>query len=501
MMKTSGMAILIILLALSACSKKQGIPDSAIMARVGDRVITKDEFIERAEYTIRPPYLKQDLYITKKEILNSLIAEKLLAIDGGDSTELAKNEKFTLFVQGRKEQAMRQLYFQKNMYDKVKPKKKELDAVYNLAGRSYDIEFASVNNKDFSSYINDQVFNKKRDLADVVLEKTGADSMPSRQVKFNMQEIDKVRSALYEHPVENGQIIGPLHLEDQDLFLKVRGWRDKVAVAPQDIQNRWHDVKQHVIFKHAGEIYDKHVLKLMKGKRVDFDRDTFIALINILGPVYFPDAENKQADVKRNLWGQHEQEEQIPDSLKQRLQAIEDRPLLKCDGKTWTVRDLGREMALHPLQFRQKKYPKKKFGNQLRLAIVDLIRDKYITQEAYDQGLNQMPIIRIKEQMWRDAFLAGYKRDEILAKAGVLKDFEKDYMPILENTMNPVIDSLQAKYSSEIQINTDALEEAKLTRIDMLAIYTNQPYPVVVPGFPVLTTDVWLDYGKKLVVE
>ena len=501
MMKTSGMALLIILLALSACSKKQSIPDSAIMARVGDRVITKNEFIERAEYTIRPPYLKQDLFITKKEILNSLIAEKLLAMDGGDSTELAKSEKFNLFVQGRKEQAMRQLFFQKNMYEKVKPKKKEFDQVYNLAGRTYNIEFASVENKALSAYIEDQVFHKKRDLAEVVLARTGADSMPRRKVTFRMQEIDQVRSALYEQPVEKGQIIGPLHLEDQDLYFKVLGWRDKVAVSPQDIQNRWHDVKQHVTFKHAGEIYDKYVLKLMKGKRVDFDRDTFIALINILGPVYFPDPEKKQADVKRNMFGQNREEEQIPDSLKQRLQAIEDRPLLKCDGKTWTVRDLGREMVLHPLQFRRKKYPKKKFGNQLKLAIVDMIRDKYITQEAYDQGLDQAPIIRTKEQMWRDAYLAGYKRDKILENAGVLENFEKDYMQILEKTMNPVIDSLQAKYSDVIEINTDALEEIKLTHIDMLALYNNQPYPVVVPSFPILTTDVWLDYGKKLGAE
>jgi len=501
MMNKPARVLLIIFVALSACSKKQTIPESAVMARIGDRVITTNEFIERAEYTIRPPYLKQDLYITKKEILNSLIAEKLLAMDGGDSTELAKSERFNLFVRGRKEQAMRQLFFQKNMYDKVKPDKKEYDSVYNLAGRTYNIEFASVDDKDFSAYIEDQIVNKKRDLADVVLEKTGADSMPTRQVKFNMQEIDKVRSALYEQPVEKDQTIGPLHLADQDLYLKVLGWRDKVALSPQDIQNRWHDVKQHVTFKHAGEIYNKHVSKLMKGKRVDFDRDTFIALVNILGPVYFPDASKQQADVQRNMWGKVGAEEQIPDSLKQRLQAIEDRPLLKFDGKTWTVNDLGHEMALHPLQFRQKKYPKKQFANQLKLAVVDIIRDKYITQEAYDQGLDQLPIIRTKEQMWRDAYLAGYKRDEILAKAGVLENFEKDYMHILETTMNPVIDSLQAKYSDVIEINTDALEKVELTRTDMFVMYMNQPYPIVVPSFPVLTTDPWLDYGKKLAAE
>ncbi len=499
-MRVKALVVFIVstIILTAACSKKKAIPEAEIMARVGDRVITTDEYLQRAEYTIRPPYARQNLYIHKKIILNSLIAEKLLALDAGDSCELAKSEKFNLFVRGRKEQVMRQLFFQKNMYDKVKLKKKEIDEVFKRAGRTYDIEFVSTTNKEFSDYIQNEVFHKNRDLGEVVLEKVNGDSLPRRQVQFSMQEIDQVRSALYEQDVKKGQVIGPIKIEDENLYIKVLGWTDRVAMASHDIQNRWEDVNQHLNYKYAKQIYDKYVGKLMKGKRLDFNRDTFVALVNILGPVYFPDPEKKQIDIQRNLWGKSVPEEGLPDSLKQRLQQIEDRPLLVYDGQVWTVNDLGREMVLHPLQFRKREFPRQEFANQLKLAIADLIRDKAITQEAYRQKLDQNRIVKTKEQMWRDAYLADYLRDRKLEDLGVLQNFKKNYLEIIETYLNPVVDSLQAKYSDIIEINTDALENVVLTRIDMFAIYQDQPYPVIVPNFPLLTTDAWLDYGKKL---
>ncbi len=493
--------LLFFMMTFLKCSKEERIPESAIMARIGDRVITINEFIERAEYTIRPPYAKQNSYIHKKIVLNSLIAEKLMAIEAGDSSALMQSEKFNLFVQGRKEQVMRQLFFQKNMYDKVKYDDKELDDLFRMAGRTYDIQFVASTDPRLSNYLKQEVIDKHGDFEEAVLTYTGGDSLPRRSVTFDFNEIEQVRRALYENDVKKGEVIGPIHVEDQDLFIKVLGWRESVAVSPQDIQNRWQDVKRHISFKYAGEMYNDFVHKLMRGKRVDFDRNTFIALVNVLGPVYFPKADEKEAQLQQSMWGRSVSEEGLPDSLKQQLQALEDRPLLTCDGETWTVADFGRELVLHPLQFRKRNYPKNEFGSQLRLAIVDMIRDKYITEAAYKQKLDQTFLVKSKEQMWRDAYAATYLRDSKLDQSGLLQKFPKEYLSILKKELNPFVDSLQAKYSDIIEINTDALEEVELSRIDMFAMYANQPYPIIVPGFPVLTTDIQLDYGRKLIEE
>lgn len=73
-----------------------------ILARVLDREITLDEFLKRAEYTIRPNYCKGNSNIEKKIILNSLIGEKLLAIEKEKESELLRNDRFKRIIQEEK---------------------------------------------------------------------------------------------------------------------------------------------------------------------------------------------------------------------------------------------------------------------------------------------------------------------------------------------------------------------------------------------------------------
>ena len=64
--------------------------------------------------------------------------------------------------------------------------------------------------------------------------------------------------------------------------------------------------------------------------------------------------------------------------------------------------------------------------------------------------------------------------------------------------MNPIIDSLQSAHSDKIKINMDIFERIKLTKTDMMVNQRGVPYPILVPGFPILTTDDRLDYGSKI---
>ena len=52
-----------------------------LLTTIGDREITVNDFIKRCEYVPRPNYCKNNNYVHKKIALNSLIAEKLLAIE------------------------------------------------------------------------------------------------------------------------------------------------------------------------------------------------------------------------------------------------------------------------------------------------------------------------------------------------------------------------------------------------------------------------------------
>ena len=63
-------------------------PGEVLIAKVGNKTISRFEFIRRAEYTIRPAYCRSDNYIHRKIVLNSLLAEKLFALEAGEQNEL-----------------------------------------------------------------------------------------------------------------------------------------------------------------------------------------------------------------------------------------------------------------------------------------------------------------------------------------------------------------------------------------------------------------------------
>jgi hypothetical protein len=100
------------------CTKKSQ-PEETIIARIGEKSISTQEFIQRAEYTIRPPYCRSDNYVHRKIVLNSLIAEKMFALDAGEDNELTQNEEFRMYMRGRKEQAMREWFYYQDIYSQV----------------------------------------------------------------------------------------------------------------------------------------------------------------------------------------------------------------------------------------------------------------------------------------------------------------------------------------------------------------------------------------------
>ena len=140
------------------------------------------------------------------------------------------------------------------------------------------------------------------------------------------------------------------------------------------------------------------------------------------------------------------------------------------------------------------------FGEQLQYAIMDLIRDRELTRQGYERGYDQVNVVQRNYHMWRDNFVALFHRGKILQSVGAETDtaFVKDYMPIISDHLNPYVDQLQKKYADQIFIDVDAFEEIDITRTDLVAIQRDVPYPILVPGFPLLTTDHDLDYGQKL---
>jgi hypothetical protein len=169
-----------------------------VLAKIGDKTIFVDEFIRRAEYTIRPPYCKGDGGLEKKIVLNSLLAEKMLALEAGKDNKLAKSEVFQRMLQGRKEQLMREVLYYAEGTAKVKLDTGAMKKEFKAAGRTYSIEYFNVPNDSIAETVKQVLDTSASSFTGIYRALSGLDSLPPRRdVNWDSREDQTVRHVLF----------------------------------------------------------------------------------------------------------------------------------------------------------------------------------------------------------------------------------------------------------------------------------------------------------------
>jgi len=489
--------IWIVFVFLLFCSQEQNQLNETILAKVGSKTISVNEFVRRAEYTIRPPWCRSDDYIARKVVLNSLIAEKLLALDADEPGEIVNNEEINLYLQGRKEQAMRQIHFDELGNKKVNISELAIKTPLKMAERKYNISIIPINDDNLAKRIYEDLKTAKTNFSDLESEFSLASKqeIKEQEISFETPIDDILFKSLYMNETNDEQVIGPLKIEkNKHILVKINGWIRRPVISEKDINQKYVDVRDKIKEVTAKDIYVDWISEKMKSKKLNFNTETFESLVNIVGPDYFKSEKDKEKAFNKRFWSKDDSE-MLLDDLAAQLEAILDDPLLEIDGEEWTVRRFEKEIKKHPLVFRNRKMAKSDFTNEFRLAIADLIRDKYITEDAYEREYNNDPRVVRNTEMWKDNIFALYQRRKILNP--ISGDSTKPAI-IVNKHLNPVVEDLRRKYQDQILINTDAFEKIHLTSVDMFVIQKNMPFPVMVPQFPILTTHNKLNYGQKM---
>jgi len=489
-----------VLLLTFSCGTKTETLDEPVLAQVGDRVITVNDFIRRSEYTIRPEWCRGETNVHKMIVLNSLIAEKLLAIEAADAAEILQKQEIRNYLRGRKEQEMRQLYFQKMAMDKVSLNEMELNNSLLLAERTYDTQFIAINSDSLADLITEDLKNGILSYEQILseLSERGME-FPVKKVTFETSVDDVIHKSLFQNPVTKGQVIGPLRVDkNRNVLIKVNGWIHSPVISTVKAEQLRHDVVTKMREIKGRDIYAGHIKSLMSGKRLEFNEKTFKALVNSVGPLYFRPAAERHKSLKNRFWNIEDSTALSIDDVSGRVDDILDEPLFTIDGTSWTVKDFETELQSHPLVFRRQKFSKAEFAEQFQLAIADLIRDHYISKAAYEMDLDKDPRVQQKTQTWQDNLSALYEREQLLKDKNVkdLSGYE-----VVTKYLDSYFDNLSKKYSDQISINVEAFDKIQLTKIDVLALQENVPFPVYVPQFPQLTTFNSLDYGQKMKKE
>ncbi len=486
------------LILIWQCNRQPEHVSETILAKIGYKTISVNEFIRRSEYTIRPKYCRGDNYIHRKIVLNSLIAEKLLAIDAGEQNALTQNEEFNLYIKGRKEQAMRQWLYEKVAEEKVHLSRDEINETYKNAGRVYDVSYLTIPNKTIAIELKDQLHSREITFDELYRTVSGKDTIPRRIINFTTKDIDEVNEALYSKPVSKETILGPLEISKHSyLLLKVNGWTDHPAMSASQQEDRLKQVEDKLKERQALTLYRRYVHRIMKNKTLKFNEPIFREMVQILGSEYYKTKQEKKKVFNQKFWNK-DRSDMVLDDAESKLNHLESEIFFTVNRTQWTVKNFLEAIKVHPLIFRRKKMPKKQFAREFKYAVVDLVRDHYITKDAYDRGYDRVNLVQRNMNMWRDNLLALYRKRYLLAQWGVKGKSNEEMIRLY---LDPYLKKLREKYSAEIYINTDAFEKIKLTGIDLFVIQPNRAFPVIVPSFPQLTLHDKLDYGQKLDVS
>ncbi len=450
------------------------------LAIVGEKIITVRDFRERSEFTVRPQNFKD-----KNITLNNLIFEKILTLEAEQEAKSAVHPGMQAMLDGIKEQQMRAQLYYEVAYNKVKFNSAELEKAYTLSTREYELEFYRLPNKKFAYKIQTAIDagpTRADSLFKEVEEILG--KKPVHKTKFDDNDDDAIHKALYTEALDPGKIVGPVRLGDGGyIVMKVLTWVDYPLISGEEQQARWNKVGDIIQNRKAEQQWRSYQASVMKGKRLVFDKHSFDVLSAWAMENYYSHKQNDSLNIH------------IAEIEGKKPEIDFNNPFFTLDKKVWTLKDFRKVLRTHPLVYRTTALDSTNFRKQFKLAIIDLMRDHYLTQAAYKRSLDKHENVKNTVGMWRDSFLATEKAKSIVdtgvAQGIVKRNDERG----LSEFWNSQVIILQQKYGKSIWINHPLLDRLALTRIDMIALKPGFPYPLEVPQFPTLIVSENLDYA------
>ena len=426
---------------------------------INDKVITRDDFIRRSEYTIRPNYCKLSNNVHKKIILNSLIAEKLFAIENS-KYEIKKNN-VSNYINGIKEQTMRKVMLEEYVNNNLIIDSDFISKLYNNSQVEYEINFISLKQSQLNQINELNSFSK---IAEKLKIKPGI-----KKISFFNCPNNRIWERIYNNDIKitEGDLIGPIILSEDNAILISIFKKKKNIIINQEMQKLQYDkVRDYYIEKKSDKIREDFILNIMHKKEMNFDQKTFMNFAN----QYY---ENK-SDIKMDT----------------------QKKLFILDNKIWTVQDIIDITSSHPLVFRDSYLNKKEFYIQFKFALADLIRDYFLTNKAISENYENHPVVINETNIWKDYALAVDKKNQILSNNAMSKKYTNEY-DLIKNIINEESELLFNQYSEDIIIDVDMLNDIQLSRTDMIVINIKKPYQLTVPPFPTLTIKNNLNYGVK----
>ena len=412
-MKSFSLA-LILASAFSILIFSQNQLGNGIVAKVGNNVITGEEFSERYELT--PQFRKQIKPMRnslKLEFLYSLIAEKLWA-DESETEGLEKTEAIKFAGEQIEKMYVRDELFSREIKNKVQISDLELIRGTARSNIKLKVNFLFSENKEeiFNLY---NLLNEGVPFDTILSESPEIDEQKTpMEIVFGQME-ESTEDSLYSLKI-NGYTFPILTPDGWYIFRLVNRFESLMG-NQKDIADVSNNVKKTLEARKIIVLVNEYYRNFFNGLKVDAAVSLFKSLYNKLSGVFEYKLKNYQ--LKNNQLLSFEPADVIQvekefgsDSLKKIFIKFEKDPM--------TLGTFIRILAFDVFQIKQNEMPKLRAA--MNKKVRETIERELLAREGYRQKLNFVPSVQHEVKMWRENYLSQILQNKFLDSVNVTQE-------------------------------------------------------------------------------
>ncbi len=458
MIKTAiKLATLLLIVLTAGCSRDREKP--AVLAQVGDRLITMEDFVQRAEFS--PERFIDGKEAGKQELLEALIAEKLLAIEA-EHRRLDQSPQMRQLTQFIEDLAVMRALFKNKVQSRIHLDPAQVQQAMAFSRQERKISWLSFRDKTTAEAWRQKW--RSSSLQKVLQELQGgqADTLQHQRSVTWGENDPALEAAIFS--LTPGAL-SPV-LEQNGAFLVVRCddiSQNVVATATSDADLKT-KVERVLTARQETQLSRRFVADFMQQQQVVFDEKRVRRIIDRLVDLLFGDKssmalEMKEIPVSKSVW----------QAATAELAAMQDEEVVRFKGGSLSAGDLLARWRRY--RFPVDKSARAACARSLNDQFSLVIRDVLLTREGRRRGLHKQPEVQKDKTLWQDYYLAERLADDV-GKTG----------------LSSLLSGLRE--TTAIRVDEPLLQKTELTDIPVIALRPGQYASRVTPPWPVFSTGV-----------
>ncbi len=459
--------LLIVIFIFFSCQKES---ENKYIAKIGDKYISANEFKITYEFN---PYLSgiREPDSAKKVLLNTMIAEKLIALNAEKELK-GKNKKIIALRNEYHREALIEAFWNKVIAPKIRVNEAELKEAYLRSKIKKIVRYLLFTDSLEAQKASNLIRNGGNFESVARTRGFSPDLIPKDTISYSgaLPEIEK-----QVFKMKPGEVSPPIKEGFYYFILKVTGEKKNIFSSQSDYEQQRNSLYKLIKRRKMEEEFQNYLAQNVPLPPYKLDKEKFKSLVRLLERLIFEKIKSKQEDhLPLDLYSSFTDNNE--NFLKEKMVEF-------YDGTTWTAKDLLERIAVapYPLRFGNKKL----FMKSLLLSARHVLDDEVVIREAQKRGLNNSVFVKEQTRIWNDYLY--YKK----GLAQILRG--KDLRDI--QTIYDYLNRIKSDYS--FYVNYALLDTLKLKKTDMAVLKQHFPGRIAVPVYPVLKGLNLVEYSGK----